>query len=259
MVFTWDSSFEAAPSNNISRSLLDNYIRDTKRAIRERMEVEHEWGPSSSIDSGQHKPGATSMLARGDAAALAALSNPDYNSLFLLEDGSDLRIQIFSDITDDWEDLSTLDHDLLINRNRSNCHPGLYSKNATHGMSGELDMNGNFLIAPVNAEYWKKCVLGKHIALGHGVTPNDLADELLTVAKLSLSQTSTVYSIPTNTLQNLLLTSSTAVLNFFPQIYIQEAPTLNIRLCSGNSAGDLAILNTSGSTVTARQRVERLA
>ena len=75
MIITWDSAYEAAPPDTLRIGLIDNVIRDVSFAIRERMSIEHEWGPSSSKNDGSHILGGTTVLATGNLAAMNAISN----------------------------------------------------------------------------------------------------------------------------------------------------------------------------------------
>ena len=138
MIFTLDAAYLARPTSSISRSLLDNEIRQLKYAIRERMAVEHEWNPSSTTNEGWHKAGGTTVCGLGDATARSAYTTPQEGSLFVLTDGSDRRVQIYID--DEWVDVSTLDHDLLTGRTDDD-HPQYVLKSGG-AMSGSLDMGG---------------------------------------------------------------------------------------------------------------------
>jgi hypothetical protein len=54
----WDNAFEAVPANNEDRSAGALRIRDSKVAVRERAEGEHDWGPSGLADDGDHIEGS---------------------------------------------------------------------------------------------------------------------------------------------------------------------------------------------------------
>ena len=55
MAFTylWDSTFESLPDNNTYAYLIDDYFRQLYAAIRERMQVDHQW-KNGQLD-GEHK------------------------------------------------------------------------------------------------------------------------------------------------------------------------------------------------------------
>lgn len=269
MVFTWDSAFEAAPANNVSRSLIDNYIRDTKRAIRERMEVEHEWGPSSSIDSGRHIGGRTTVMGKGDAAAMAAVATPQDGALFLLTDGAELRLHVY--YSGDWHVMSTLNHLFLSNRDvdptgspAADAHPALIKQAAVNALTGPLNMQGNFLKSTTNAlALTQDSTLGyvkhKHVTetnphradSANAFTPNSIL-----LRSLKLSQSSTVYNIAHNAVQDIIQPVTLPSICFFPQVYAYlGSPTYDVRFCAASS-GDFGIINETGGAIDVRVRWE---
>lgn len=50
---TWDTTYEALPTDDNYGYEIDNYIRQNRVDIRERLEVDHEW--NNSADDGKHK------------------------------------------------------------------------------------------------------------------------------------------------------------------------------------------------------------
>ena len=68
--FTWDSAFEASPADADKISAGADSIRDLKVAIRERLEVEHDFEAT-----GKHLPGKVTALQVDTAANLSLVEN----------------------------------------------------------------------------------------------------------------------------------------------------------------------------------------
>jgi hypothetical protein len=185
--YNWNSDFEARPTINLSRSVFDDQIRYTTRGIRERMEVEHEWGPNSGLDDGRHKKGYMQITDVGDSTARAAITNPQEGSLFLLEDSGFLKLQVYTDGA--WEMVGTNYHDALAGLSDDD-HPQ-YLKKAGGTFTGSLDAGGNAITLP-NGTSALQCglVAGIHIDKGHpGNIAKNSFDGLIPKVKFNMDVT----------------------------------------------------------------------
>jgi len=261
MTFNWDSSYESLPTDQLNRALIDNAIRGIKVGTRERMEVEHEWGPYTDEDTGRHRKGHVSVIMRGDATTRDALVNPQPGSLYLLEDGSDLQLFLYFDPAGgtnySWEKISTLDHSSFADKNGGDPHPQYTLKNGGV-MSGQLDMNGNLIKAPLSySTYWGNTSLYGHRANYHPKVGNVNAiasGGIITQAKWSSNTTETSASLGGNARYSF---PPYGTLRFFPQIYVEGAtPTNdNIRLMGAQTNYYIAILNATTDTINFRYRL----
>lgn len=68
----WDSNFEAAPADTDDAKYGANEIRELKEAIRERMELEHDFMANAQP---LHKPGETSVCYVGNTTDIGNLAN----------------------------------------------------------------------------------------------------------------------------------------------------------------------------------------
>ena len=91
---TWDAAFEAAPADSEDINLGANRIRALKVAIRERMQVDHEW--EDDQQDGKHNkltlvpqdaPPATTVLADGFLYTFAVSS---FTELFYKDNGGNI-------------------------------------------------------------------------------------------------------------------------------------------------------------------------
>jgi len=72
---TWNDAFEATPAGSSPVSIVDDRIRDFKRDLRERLQVEHNFSThSSGTDDGTHKAGQCGVLKADTTTNLNALS-----------------------------------------------------------------------------------------------------------------------------------------------------------------------------------------
>lgn len=147
MTFVWDSDFEAYPSDNqMAVSQIDNEIRAVRLGIWERMSPGHNWGPYTEKDDGSHRGGYVQVMDKGDAAAMAAVSDPQEGCLFLVEDGSKLSIYCYYDAA--WNLIGSNDHGELTGLTDDD--HAQYLKKDGGLMEANLNMGSNFLIAPLS-------------------------------------------------------------------------------------------------------------
>lgn len=106
--FLWDSTYESQPPPGLNRNQIDNQLRLMHRAIRERMEVAHNFGQYTTKDDGSHRGGFVKVLLKGDSAARDALANVQTGSLYLLETGGKLQLQIYDGAS--WNNIGVTDH-----------------------------------------------------------------------------------------------------------------------------------------------------
>ena len=136
--FTWDDAFENNPTENLSRSSIDDEIRRIKRGIRERMEREHEWGPYSSKNDGSHKAGSVSCLLRGSTIVRDGLVDPQTGAMYLNTDGIGKRLDYYNGTI--WEDtLTSTEHNVLADKDDGHPHPQymLYNGNELHTLNAQ--------------------------------------------------------------------------------------------------------------------------
>jgi hypothetical protein len=221
MVITWDATYETLPSNTLRIGLIDNIIRDLSFGIRERMSVEHEWGPGSDLNDGSHIPGGTSVLDTGDATTLAAVTGMQQGALYLKNTGTDLNLMIYK--SGAWQALSTMDHDLLTGRTDDD-HPQYVLKDGGV-MTGSLDMANFFIVAPTTVDgVYSGLVAARHMALEHPSLGSLDAIKANTISKTAFK---TVKQVDTYTMTyappNDMAIWEPHPLEFFPAIYIQNA------------------------------------
>lgn len=96
----WTSTFEANPPGSEAKSQGDNRIREHKEAVRERAEIEHDWGPSGANDDGKHlagsacafyqssEPAATSSGATLAPSGRLLVRSDAQNQLYVWDDSS---------------------------------------------------------------------------------------------------------------------------------------------------------------------------
>jgi hypothetical protein len=251
-MIVWDNAYNASPGSSLSKALIDDEIRRVKSAIRERMEVEHDW---SGDGGGEHIPGGTTVMDKGDSTAMSAVSNPQLGALFLLEDGSDLQINYYYDGV--WNQLSTLDH-LALSGTADNDHSDLLLRDGGI-LSGDLDM-GNYKLSTTGTV----STFGDFLIYGHksGYHPtigsvSAIKDDSIGQAELKIVQAETTQVIAAG---GELHIDKLTGFNFVPQVYAKTAFNSGIYLfpSSGSSWG-WSIKNNTGSPVEVRIRQEAIA
>lgn len=76
MTATWNDAFEATPAGSNAVSVVDDRIREFKRDLRERLQVEHNFSThSSGTDDGTHKAGLCGVLKSDTTTNLDALAD----------------------------------------------------------------------------------------------------------------------------------------------------------------------------------------
>lgn len=226
LTFTWSSSYEQSPSNQIPRNQIDGEIRRLKQRIGAIMDREHNWIGGD----GKHKPGLTSVVDSGDEAKMLAISDPQEGAIFLRTDGSNLRLSMFLDGS--WTVISSLDHQNLSDRNSGDPHPQYMDKGVTvETFEGGLDMNSYVL--RINQDDF---IRGSHVTNSHGaVDSRALNDVIRTMIFGFLSDSSLDISVSGSTwvtskndnLQLVEVPVSANVGFFAPNIYVgdsDEAP-----------------------------------
>jgi len=241
MIITWDAAYEATPTSSLRIGLIDNVIRDVTFGIRERMEVEHEWGPGSDINDGSHIMGGTSILDTGDATAMAALTGMQQGALFLLNTGTDLQLMIY--LSGTWTALSTVDHDQLTGTTDDD-HPQYVLKDGGV-MTGNLDMSGSMVIAPAATETCGGLLLRYHATQAHPTLGNLDAVVANTIPATAIATTTQIDTHVLNAPGD-RITWEVQPREFFPAIY-QLSAAQNIHICGGNTATQLGLLYVSGA------------
>lgn len=137
--FSWNAAYEAAPGSGLSRNSLDNELRRITSGVRERMEREHNWGPSTDEDDGTHIPGKTTVLLTGNAAALAAVANMQEGALFLQDDGTNLELFVYTSAA--WVSITDDVHGSMANLTDDLCHTQYMLKDSAYDLSMTFNMN----------------------------------------------------------------------------------------------------------------------
>ncbi len=174
--FLWDATYEAAPAAGLNRALIDDKLRDLARAVRARMEVGHNFGPYTDEDDGTHRGGHVEVMVKDDSAARDLLTDVRVGGLYLLEDGSDLKLCICTSVGPVvWEEISSLDHGEL---DDLDAHDHTQYLKTTGGLVTGLDLGGNKIIMPTNEEAQRGLVQYHHIGQSHPTIGN--ADAITT-------------------------------------------------------------------------------
>jgi len=254
ITFVWDAAFNAYPPQTLGKSLIDNNIRLPVRGIRERMEVEHEWGFNTEFDTGRHRAGYVTVMDKGNAAAMAAVSNPQEGALYLLTSGSDLQVHIRTGGA--WVKLSSIDHAALAGLTDDD-HPMYIRKNGGT-MGGDLDMGGQLLdTAEGSAQKYSGFTLFRHRSSQHaslGAT-TVIANGILTATEVKISQTEVSGALNDGT----WVTVAISYTAFFPQVYVSGSYDRDVWITPGVNAREIGIVNDSGSNRTYRLRYEWVA
>jgi hypothetical protein len=256
MIINWDAAYEALPTSALAKSLIDDEIRRMKLGIRERMGQEHQFGPFTNEDTGGHIPGKTTVLGQGDATALAAVTNMQEGALYLLEDGTDLRVQVY--LSSSWVQLGSADH-LLLSGTNDDDHPGLLKKDGGI-MVGDLDMGTDKIItSEATAGSSGIFTLYRHRSQGHPTIGSRTA---ITATNVPL----TAFKLSQATLTALItrhgyvmIALDPAHFNFIPQVYAYCGATTTLQICGGNntSTAGFGVFMTSGAgSVSIRIRRE---
>jgi hypothetical protein len=268
MIIQWDSDYEATPANTLVRSLIDDEIRQVIYGIRERMSVEHRWGPRTAPDTdpeslsyqlynltqGYHIPGGTTICDIGDETDRDVVSSPQLGSLFIVQDGSNYSVNIYT--SEGWQSLSTIDH-LELTGTSDNDHPQ-YVLIDGGAMTGALDMDGFTINTQETGQTFGQFTLYRHRNESHGDIDNidAIVDKAVTFDKLRIvSQEITTALDPYEE-----YTFTSYPNGFFPQVYVYSASILS----GGNpivTMGLNRVYNTgaSGSSYTIRIRREYIA
>lgn len=251
ITFVWDAAFEAAPGNDLARSLIDNEIRLIARGIRERMEDEHEWGFNTELDTGVHRAGYVTVMGKGNAAAMAAVTNMQQGSLYLMTDGADLQIHIYITGTG-WVKLSSIDH-LGLAGTTDDDHP-LYLKRDGGVMEADLNMGGKLLQTDGAGEIYSGFTLFRHRAAAHATLGNidAIVNGILTNVEVKIGQAEQSGNLNNNTYVMFTL----PVNAFFPQVYVSGAYDKDIWFIPGDNGKELGVANKSGGNRTYRLRYE---
>lgn len=230
MIVGWDTAYNSTPGNDLVRSLIDDEVRQTIFGIRERMSVEHRWGPLTGVSTdpadlsyqlnalpqGYHIPGGTTICGLGNTAARDAIVTPQIGALYVVQDGSNFEINLYK--STGWTIISTLNHSELTGRT-DNDHPQYVLKSGGT-MTGNLDMGGNVISTQGTGDTYGQFTLYRHRETSHGNIENIAAitDKAVTLAKLSIQQSSTSISL-TSTEYYFELPNYC----FFPQIYALDS------------------------------------
>lgn len=84
---TWNSTYEAIPSNTDAVSLGDDNIRDLKENIRDYAEAEMNWGTSGDNNGRMREGSARAFYATADPSALNGTDRTGSNTLGSTDDG----------------------------------------------------------------------------------------------------------------------------------------------------------------------------
>lgn len=254
MIISWDSSYENIPTSGLQRNYIDDVLREIKFAIRERMEIEHEWGPFSTKDDGSHRLGLTSVADAGSSAPSGA--HP--GALYLRNDGGDLRLFMYFDPaggTDySWNMITTKDHAQLTNRSLVSAH-SVYLPLSNGTVTGDIDMGGYHFRTGAPASTWHStqdfggAVLYRHKNRAHP-TFGGAAIPALTAAHIRTSSgRSSIYSLPNNTAVQIC----SGWYNLFPEVHVEHAQDDHISFLAGLYG--ISLKNNSGSAVWVRDGV----
>lgn len=195
--FSWDSNFESRPGSGLNRNSLDNELRLLPIGIRERMEIEHNWGPYNlddddrMIDDGTHIPGKTTILAIGDYDDITDYTNPQEGALYVARDEEESgNMQIYIYYSSAWHKISEFDHGALSDLTGVGVHPQ-YLLLTGGTIDGVLNMGGSALYLDTSSSIGSGMVVGKHRESDHTFDDLDaIDDDTITLAKLDISQNS---------------------------------------------------------------------
>ncbi len=233
MIIQWDSAYLSTPSNTLIRSLIDDEIRQVIYSVRERMATEHRFGPLTSppddpddldyktyhLTQGYHLPGGTTICDVGNTAARDAVVTPQLGALFVVQDGSDYSVNIYT--ATGWQSLSTIDH-LALTGTADDDHPQYVLKSGGN-MTGSLDMGGNVIVTQGTGDTFGQFTLYGHRTSTHDYVENIAAitNNAVTAAKLSIQQ----QEITTTLAPDSSYTFTNSFLGFVPQVYIYTNDT----------------------------------
>jgi hypothetical protein len=280
MIVGWDSAYNATPTSSLSRSLIDDEIRQTIFGIRERMAAEHRWGPLAgastdpadlsyqlnALAQGRHIPGGTTICGLGDETARDAIVTPQIGSLYIVQDGSNFEINLYK--STGWATISTLDHSELTGRTDDD-HPQYVLKDGG-AMTGNLNMGGGIIATSATGDTSGQFTLYRHREASHGNIENidAITDNAVTLAKLSIQQSSVSVTLTRPAVgDNPTYYFELPLLSFFPQIYVianynSDFPQLNTIGYNGSGTGYGWTINTqmtNGASRSFRIRKEWIA
>lgn len=248
--FVWDSNWESIPTDQIPRGDIRTVIGQTAQGTRERMEVEHEWGPNSSIDDGSHRLGGTGVMARGSTLPVTNLKTGE---LYLLDTLSgDTQVWLYGDVGTGlkWNLIGSIDHSNLTNRNIGDPHP-IYLKRAGDDITpNELKMGGHLLKMLSGTPSVFGSMLGsRHRLNGHSRIGNLSAVQNSTLLSAKVGGGPYTFSgtVGPNTRVTIL---GNFYATFFPEVTVKVSggapnPSIFLLLLSDN----LQLVNTTGSNV----------
>jgi len=119
---TWNSNFETRPPYGISRSSMDDEMRLMRKMVRQVMSQEHHFGYGTD-DDGRHREGYVTLFGVGDSTARDAVSGMPDGALWLLDDGTNYRLQAYKESTTSWVTVAYPDHGALVALTDSDAHP----------------------------------------------------------------------------------------------------------------------------------------
>jgi hypothetical protein len=218
ITFTWNSAFEAVPTSGLNRNALDNALKKIPQGIRERMELEHNWGPYADADDGKHSPGLVTVCDKGDADARDALSNVKKGSLFLVEDTGVLQLYVCTnEVGPVWTKATDMDHATLAGLTDDDHEQ--YVLAAGDEMSDPLDMNGNKITT--STAHDQGLVAYQHVSEGHSSIGNvaAIADDNILLSHFKLGTYEYTGTLAAGAEDTISLGSTTYVYFFAPNLY----------------------------------------
>lgn len=225
--FTWDNPWETIPTDQIPRGDIRNHIGQIKVGTRERMEVEHEWGPNSTIDTGGHIRGGTGVAARGNAVPATNLKSGE---LCVVDTGGgDTQLWLYGDIGSglQWNLISTKDHAQLINRAVGDPHPIYVLKAGENITPNIFQMGGKILRMSVAAGAPNRAfggfLLYDHATKAHPSLGSIGAIGANTILQAKLKTTIDTFSGNISPNSGVVVRGTAGVITFFPEITIQNS------------------------------------
>ena len=186
--FEWNATYESVPNSGLNRGLIDDKIRTLSGAVRERMEIGHNFGPYTDKDDGSHRGGHVEVMVKDDSTARDLLTDVRVGGLYLLEDGADLKLCICTSVGPIvWEEISTLDHGSLSNLD-ADTHTQ-YLKTTGGDVTG-LNLGLQKIIMPTDAHQQRGLVQYYHAGKSHPTIGNVSAiiDDAIARGKVIVSE-----------------------------------------------------------------------
>lgn len=177
LTMPWDSTYEARPPSGINRASLDNEMRLMRKMTRQVMEQEHNFGPSTS-DDGRHRAGYVTLFGVGDSTARDAVADVPDGALWLLDDGTNYRLQAYKLSTTSWVTVAYPDHGALSNLLDNNAHPEFLLKSGDT-TNRSIDANSDGIYIPdADVTEFGLFVTSEHLTEGHGALPQPAVSDL---------------------------------------------------------------------------------